>query len=67
MNAETQKLEKGKEVIINIPFTYTIGEVGYHSGKTLLTIEDCKNEVLAEIENGVLEEDEVFLEVGSIG
>jgi hypothetical protein len=44
------KLKKGTEVTINIPFTYTIGEEGYHSGKVLKTIEDCENEVRAEIE-----------------
>jgi len=60
------KLKKGTEVTINIPFTYTIGEEGYHSGKVLKTIEDCENEVRAEIEAGVLNETEVFLEVGKI-
>ncbi len=57
------KLKEGQTVTINIPFTYTIGEEGYHSGKVLETIEDCKNEVLAEIEAGVLSESEVFMEV----
>jgi hypothetical protein len=60
------KLKEGQEVTINIPFTYTIGEMGYHSGKVLETIEDCENEVRAEIEAGVLNEDEVFLEVGKV-
>lgn len=60
------KLKEGQEVTINIPFTYTIGEMGYHSGKVLETIEDCENEVRAEIEAGVLNEDEVMLEVGNI-
>ena len=59
-------LKEGQEVTINIPFTYTIGEVGFHSGQTLLTIEDCKNGVFAEIEAGVLTDDEPFLEVGEI-
>ena len=60
------KLKEGQEVTINIPFTYTIGEIGYHSGKVLETIEDCENEVRAEIEAGVLNEDEVMLEVGKV-
>ena len=60
------KLKEGQEVTINIPFTYTIGDIGYHSGKVLETIEDCEDEVRAEIEAGVLNEDEVMLEVGNI-
>ena len=60
------KLKEGQEVTINIPFVYTIGDIGYHSGKVLETIEDCENEVRAEIEAGVLNEDEVMLEVGNI-
>lgn len=48
---------------INIPFVYEIGETGYHSGVQLNTVEDCENEVLAEIEAGVLSETEVFMEV----
>ena len=60
---EDKKLEKGQEVTINIPFTYIIGEEGFHSGKVLETIEDCKNEVLVEIESGVLNENEVFMTV----
>lgn len=51
------------KVTINIPFTYKIGETGYHTGKTLETIEDCKAEVIAEIESGVLTEDEPYMEV----
>jgi len=46
------KLEKGQEVTINVPFTYTIGEEGSVTGNILETIEDCKAEVLAEIERG---------------
>ena len=53
----------GQEVTINIPFTYIIGEVGYYSGITLETIEDCKNEVLAEVEASVLNTNEIFLTV----
>ena len=56
-------LKKGQEITINIPFTYTIGEEGFHSGKTLSTIQDCKDEVQAEIDAGVLSDNEVFMEV----
>ena len=63
---KTAKLEKGQQITINIPFTYTIGEDGYHSGKVLKTIEDCENEVRAEIEDGVLNDAEVMLEIGKI-
>ena len=56
-------MKKGQKVTINIPFTYTIGEEGFHSGKTLLTIQDCMDEVQAEIDNGVLNDNEVFMEV----
>jgi hypothetical protein len=64
--AMAQKLKDGQTVTINIPFTYTIGDEGFHSGKVLKTVEDCKDEVLAEIQAGVLDEGEVFLEVGAI-
>lgn len=57
------KLEKGQDVTINIPFTYTIGEVGFYTGKILETIEDCKAELLAEIENGVLNNSEIYMTV----
>lgn len=57
------KLKTGEEVTVNIPFTYTIGEEGFYTGKVLETIQDCKNEVLAEIEAGVLSTNEVFMEV----
>ncbi|HPV57630.1 MAG TPA: hypothetical protein PKW61_10925 [Tenuifilaceae bacterium] len=57
------KLEMGQEVTINIPFTYTIGEEGIYTGKILETIEDCKAEVLAEIENGTLDDGEVYMTV----
>jgi hypothetical protein len=59
-------LKEGTQVTINIPFTYTIGEEGYHSGKLLKTIKDCEDEVRAEIEAGVINEDEVMLELGKI-
>lgn len=58
-----EELKEGQEITISIPFTYTIGEEGFNSGKVLRTIQDCKDEVLAEIENGVLDNGEVFMEV----
>jgi len=58
---ENLKLQEGQEVTINIPFTYTIGETGYHSGRDLNTIEDCKNEVQAEIDNDVIKENEILM------
>jgi hypothetical protein len=63
MSAEQKKLKNGEEVTINIPFTYSIGDMGYYTGKILTTIEDCKAEVLAEIGAGVLNDNEVFLTV----
>ena len=57
------KIKEGQEITVNIPFTYTIGEVGYYSGKVLETIEDCKAEVLAEVESSVLNTNEIFLSV----
>ena len=60
---EKIKRYEGQEITINIPFTYIIGEVGYHTGRTLETIEDCKNEVLAEVEASVLNTNEIFLTV----
>ena len=60
---ENKKLEIGQSVTINIPFTYTIGEEGCISGKTLETIQDCKNEVIEEIESGNLAEGEIFMTV----
>lgn len=57
-----QKLKKGQEVTVLIPFTYTIGDYGFYTDKKLLTVKDCKDEVLAEIEAGVLGEG-VFMDV----
>ena len=51
-----------KQVTINIPFTYTIGERGYYTDKILNTVDDCKREVLAEIEAGVLNESDIYFE-----
>jgi len=61
--ADNKKLKNGESVTINIPFIYTIGEMGFHTGKILETIQDCKDEVQAEIDNGVLTDNEVFMEV----
>lgn len=58
-----QELKNGQEVTVSIPFSYTIGEEGYHTGKVLKTVQDCKDEVLAEIESGVLEEGGIFMDV----
>jgi len=51
--SKTAKLQKGENVTVNIPFTYTIGEPGPVTGKILRTIEDCENEVRAEVEAGM--------------
>jgi len=50
---ENKELKECQEITINIPFTYTIGDRGFHSGKVLKTIQDCKDEVLLEIESGL--------------
>ena len=51
--SKTAKLQKGEYVTVNIPFTFTIGEVGIFTGKVLRTINDCENEVRAEVESGM--------------
>ncbi len=51
--SKTAKLKKGEMVTVSIPFTYTIGEEGPVTGKILRTIEDCENEVRAEVEQGM--------------
>ena len=61
--SSNKELKEGQVITINIPFTYTIGEEGFNSDKVLKTIQDCKDEVLAEIENGNLNHGEVFMEV----
>lgn len=58
-----EKLKEGKEVTINVPFTYTIGEEDYNSGKILETIEDCMDAVRTELENGLIDP---HMEVSSI-
>jgi len=47
------KLKEGQEVTINVPFTYTIGEEGFKTGKVLETIEDCMAEAEAELLEGL--------------
>ena len=57
------KLVVGQEVTILIPFTYTIGEEGNFSNKVLNTIEDCKNEVKAELDENNINSSNVYLKV----
>ena len=57
------EIKEGDEVIINIPFTYTIGDIGHYSKKPLKTIKDCEYEVLSEIENGFPYGEDIFLTV----
>lgn len=57
------KLKKGEVVTINIPFSYTIGEVSSFSGRKFETIDDCKEEVLDELREGIVSADSVYLEV----
>ena len=58
---DNKQLKKGQEITINIPFTFTIGDVGVNSNKVLKTIQDCKDEVLSEIESGIC--GEVFMKI----
>jgi len=46
-----------KTITINIPFTYELGKEGYHTGKTLETLEDCLKEVREELNDGILDEE----------
>lgn len=48
------RLKEGTIVDISVPFCYTIGEEGPTTGKILRTIEDCENEVRAELDEGVV-------------
>ena len=47
------ELQEGTEVTINMPFTYEIGDEGNFTNKTLMTIEDCEDEIRAEIDEGM--------------
>ena len=58
------KLEEGQDITINIPFSYTIGEEGATTGKVLETIEDCMDEVRAELDAGNINGTDVLLERG---
>lgn len=60
---ETKVIKKGEQITINIPFTYTIGEEGFYTNKVLETIKDCKNEVVAEVNAGVLNNNEIYFTV----
>lgn len=53
MNGETEKLEEGSIVTINIPFVYQIGDTGYHTNKVLETLEDVKNEFWADLQHNI--------------
>jgi hypothetical protein len=55
-------LKNGTEIIVNIPFTYTIGEEGFYTCKVLKTIADCEAEVIAEVNSGVLSDNEILME-----
>lgn len=52
--SEKDCLIDGTIVDISVPFCYTIGEVGPTTGNILRTVEDCENEVRAEIDQGVV-------------
>ena len=49
-----KKLKDGAIIDISVPFCYTIGEEGPTTGKILRTIEDCEDEVRAELDQGVV-------------
>ena len=54
-------LKDGEQVEVSVPFLYTIGEKGPTTGKILTTIEDCYNEVRAEVDNGELLGQDILL------
>ena len=58
------KIKEGEFVTINIPFCYEIGEEGPITGKVLETIEDCMDEVRAELDAGNINGTHVALTVG---
>jgi len=61
--AKGVKLPEGTEINLSVPFTYTIGEEGYHSNKILVTFQDCVDELRAEVSAGVLTSDELMIEI----
>lgn len=56
-------LKEGQEITVSIPFTYTVGQIGYYTGKPINSIEDAKEEVIAEIEANTLTDNEIYFEV----
>ena len=52
-----------KEITINIPFTYTLGEEGFFSNKILETEQDCIDEMLAEINIKGIDTNNVYFKV----
>jgi hypothetical protein len=50
----SKELKEGTIVDISVPFCYTIGEEGPTTGNILKTVEDCENEVRAELDQGVV-------------
>ena len=55
-----------KEITINIPFTYTLGEIGPTTRKILSSVEECMKEVRAEIDDGNITGSDVLLKDGTI-
>jgi hypothetical protein len=53
LNLKERKMElsKNTEVLVTVPFSYTIGEEGPVTGKVLKTLQDCKDEVVAELDS----------------
>jgi len=58
------KLVEGDEITLNAPFTYQIGDKGFHSGIELNTMEDCITELRAEIDEGNLNSLNVLIQLG---
>jgi len=63
MDYLTKKPKEDAEVTINIPFTYNIGDVGFYTDKTLETVQDCVEEVKAEINSGLFKNNDFSYEV----
>lgn len=49
------ELPEGTNIELNVPFTYEIGEEGPITGNVLWTLEDCIDEVRAELEQGIVD------------
>lgn len=54
------KFKEGEVIKVRVPFEYTIGDTGYHTGKTLETTQDCIDEARAELDQ--VEASEFYLE-----